>query len=168
MPDINPDPTYLKPIIPRPTDTGGAFNSTVAITLNTTSPMIDLDPEDGCGPFKIDVNTGFRTYDTICAGEYPIHFVGVGYSINGSAELPGGAYYGVPYPVQDLLYSLKLVDKDITGDALQQVNVSNGSSNLGEMKGLNLSAYQIDLSVNPSSKVTLRNVTFHIPVKTQA
>lgn len=140
---------------PQPTDTGAVFNSTVAITVNATSPMIDLSL------WRIDPNTGYRYYTDRSSGVNSFHFVGVGYTLNGWARPRSTS------PTADRLITWTRLFT-LGRDVFRSVGATAATPSLGEMKDLNLTAYYGKLTWGSNANLTFTNATFYLPVRTQA
>lgn len=166
------------------------FNSTVAITLNASAPMLDLDTVTA---FKINPETGYRELVGTRPGWFSLRFVGVGYRINGTLVK------GTRQPISDgtpvigawnKLYMFKgsqdvqqsknvsLVDDGPDVDELEisypnfptvrNHSVLDVDPDLGGMDDLDLRAYELDVIFSALTELSFHNATFHIPVKTQA
>lgn len=180
VPAKPPASTRSIPPAPVPTDTGKSFNSTVAVTLNWTTPMLSLEH---C---LIDAATGYCELVTPNGSTINwIDFVGVGYGLNGTMKMPYNDSMNVAnFSVQYLSTIPTLTDEDaiaqflsgndtadldkVTGIGLAHIPIDNNSANLGEMSHLYLSHYMVVWGFNAAQQSTLHNVTYHIPVKTQA
>lgn len=146
----------------KPSDAGWPFNSTVEITLNSTAPMLDFDAEGT--PFKVEPDTGYRTYADSRSGAAYLRFVGMAYSLNGSAEFRPGSNPDpglARAPASNKLYNIHRQGKDLR-------NITVGNNSLGEMSELNLQAYQVDLTFGAWSTISFHNATIQVPIKTQA
>lgn len=118
------------------------------------------------GNFKINPVTGIGTRQVRNSGASFVNFVGVGYGMNGTISTPGS--FGVP----------STNDSDLSGQYLSTISGSNyairettlgvDSENLGYMSNLNLSEYHIHWGYDNGIRIELHNLTFQIPVKTQA
>lgn len=156
-----PRPPRLPP--PIPADNGSAFNSTVWVTLNWTTPLLSLWYD-----FKIDPATGYRVRSGPSSAASDLYFVGVGFGINGTIarrydDTP-------PKPEDDHLggVSLFTIDNGDPYTRLRNQSLARHNPNLGFMSDLNVSAYTVHLGFGASTKEEVRNVTIQLPVKTQA
>lgn len=147
-----------------PRDPGWPFNVTAAITLNWTSPMINLD--GGNRRWKIDPVTGYRTYEGPSSGETQMNFVGVGYSINGTAKRTSKISSG--HLVSLALQLQRTAPQD---DAVRRIDIDDAHSNgttLGALSDLDLRAYRMNFRHDGSVQLEFHNATVQIPIKTQA
>lgn len=92
-----------------------------------------------------------------------ISFVGVGYSTRGKASWAPGAGPGdlSPYPAKDAIglpFNQTQLGEFWAGD----------DTSLGSASGLNLSAYEVEVSYGTGSSLTFENVTVQIPIRPQA
>lgn len=152
---------------PPPNDTALVFNSTVAITLNSTSPMVNL--EDPAFLWKLDPVTGYRTYGAeqrLHSGRMEVlRFVGVGYGMNGSAGFNAQHDFSGPPSLQSNYTGVNLVSAP---GFHRSLNLTPDSPNLGEMYNFNLSSYLVALTYPADVNISFHNATFHVPLKTQA
>lgn len=148
-----------------PNDTASAFNSTVAITLNAMSPMINF--EDPLYLWKLDPDTGYRTYGAAqnlhSDRSTVLRFVGVGYGMNGTAGFRDRADRGSNPEANIPAWNLV----DAFGFS-RKVTLPENSTTFGETYNLNLTAYEVQVSHSANVNLAFHNATIHIPVKTQA
>lgn len=155
-------PSYDAPTGAIPNGDGWPFNSTVAITVDARSPMLDFDV--GVTPLEVDAGTGYRTFAGGRNGTAYLHFVGVGYGMNGTAEYRPGTdpkLMSLP-PVGNTLHTFSRLGP--TPD----VTVGDYNSSLGEHGNLTLAFYTLELDFVENSKLSFHNATIYLPVKTQA
>lgn len=136
--------------------------------------MLDLDA--GMAPFKIDEATGYRTYKNealLIGASVSMSFVGVGFSMNGTAVVRPGSdpNFWPPNrtdPAVIELFSIPFEGQQLrlTKDGSQLVNA--GSKDLGDLSNLNLSSYILNLNFNNETDLTFHNATVQIPLRTQA
>lgn len=161
-------------VAPLPTDSGGVFNSTVAITLNWTSPMLDFDDQGGINggrAWKYNETTGYREWWPIFRARKSLHhaqFVGVGFQLNGSSSLSDDRPFNRTADPQDLYpwtkSSVYTTDRD---EKLRSVYVYDKELGLlGAIDNLNVSRYEVATLV--TSGTVFHNFTVFLPVKTQA
>lgn len=151
--------------VPNP-DAAKVFNSTINVTLDSWSPMMQLDLT--WGEWSLNGNTGYREHvssDRQSRTVLAFTFVGTGFQLRGSAQWApgmGSADVTLPDPAE-----LQLDTVLPTGESLKTVNVS-GVDGLGSMTGLDLSSYLPKVIFEPGVDVVFHNVTLEIPIRTQA
>lgn len=169
----NPSLNDLKFGVPNP-DAVKAFNSTVNITLDSTSPMIQMDQYGESWTFDLD--TGYREYvmdpetpDT-SGPSLPFVFVGTGFSLQGVArQHPGTGSADVTAPPATVRLRTILPAEDPLGKIkpLRSVQV-DGTEGLGALSNLDLSTYFPVVELEATTDAVFLNATFEIPIRTQA
>lgn len=144
-----------------PSIAGWPFNSTVTFTLDSLSPMLDLDVAT---PFRIDPKTGYRIYESYGGlGQMSLRFVGVGYSINGLSGMGRTSNDPLEYQVSNKLYKIPRAGREL------RQSWTPGDHGLGATSDLDLRSYQVNASFGlGGSNVTFYNATIEVPIKTQA
>lgn len=145
----------------------GQFNDTFRTTITAMDPMTNLDTDDTrYNVWNVDDVSGYRSNEWLDAW-FVCHFVATGYDASGVAwwrtQDEGVAANNT------LRYQSEPASDGPTGSFSRTLEVGHmNGTYLGAMSGLELAAYELNVSHTYNTAVIFHNISLSIPIRSQA
>lgn len=150
---------YSDPVVNNSSDPRWPFNSTIAVPLNWTAPMVRVRQ----GNFSINPVTGYNTFKPNGGYALTMSYVGVGFRVYGLGEyLPGAVVPAIPEQGQNGS------SIDIRGSEQIRLKPGGLTNIMSERRDLALGAYGINFESSGELQLEFHNVTIQVPIKSQA